>query len=204
MLNANNLSLNRGDRALVCNLSFALSAGEALHVRGANGSGKTTLLRALAGLTLPEYGSIDWRGHGIRRDNGIYRSEMLFLGHQAGLKLRMSPMENLEHHRRIRPGRDTPTAEALATMGVDDSAHLPCALLSAGQRRRTALARLLCEQAKLWILDEPFTALDTEATNRLSRLIEGHVRAGGLVILTSHQSVQLDVPVFHTLELHHA
>ncbi|MDN3519075.1 cytochrome c biogenesis heme-transporting ATPase CcmA [Aquisalimonas lutea] len=204
MLNLNDVFLTRGERPLLSNLSLALSAGEALHVRGANGSGKTTLLRAIAGLTPLEHGRIDWRGRDIRRSSDIYRSEMLFVGHQSGLKMRMTPKENLEHYRRIRPGRDISTTEALAAMGIGGAAQLPCGVLSAGQCRRTTLARLLCEQAELWILDEPFTALDTEGAGCLSRLIEAHVRTGGIAILTSHQLVPMDISAFRTLDLPHA
>lgn len=202
MLQADNLVITRGERVLAQELSLRLEPGQVLYVRGRNGSGKTTLLRTLAGLTLPEVGEVAWRGRDIRRDNGVFRSELLFLGHQAGLKAQLSPLENLESLRRLRPNRAAQAGQALAALGLTEVAHLPCAVLSAGQRRRVALARLLCEEARLWILDEPFTALDTAAVEQLSRNIDAHLAVGGLAILTSHQPLDL-AGECRTLELPH-
>lgn len=174
-------------------LSFTVEPGTLLHVRGRNGSGKTTLLRALCGLLMPETGEIRWNGEDIRRLDDDYHRDMLYFGHLNGIKQDLSGIENL----RVAATLDgdlpdeTQLWEALEQMGLQGFEDLPTKVLSQGQKKRVALARLLLSQAPLWILDEPFTALDTDAVDLLQMLIARHIDDDGMVILTTHQEVPL-------------
>lgn len=203
LIEAAGLSCFRGDRLLFSGLDFALGPGRALHLRGPNGSGKTTLLRVLCGLTLPEAGEIHWLGEPRPPRTGAVLG---YVGHSDGIKLELSPRENLAMARALSggapggaPGGDIEAA--LASFGLAGFADVPCRTLSAGQRRRIALARLLLGGARVWILDEPFTALDTRAAATLYALIEGHLAEGGGVLLTSHHPLELDPATSSVLEL---
>ena len=193
MLEADALSFRRADRTLFTGLSFTLAAGTLLHVRGRNGSGKTTLLRALCGLLRPDAGSIRWRGEPITELGDDYNREMLYFGHLNGIKADLTGLENL----RVAATLDQDSAAevdivaALARIGLAGFEDLPTRMLSQGQKKRVALARLLLSTAPLWILDEPFTALDTDAVALLEGLIAAHVAGGGAVVLTTHQEVAL-------------
>lgn len=193
MLTANGLTCVRGDRPLFSSLDLAVDAGEWLHVRGANGSGKTSLLRLLCGLAVPEQGEILWNGIPIRRMGSEWRRNLLFSGHQAGVKEDLTALENLQLAGALDDCRP-PAQEvivALRRLGLKGREGLAVRHLSAGQKRRVLLARLLTRKAKLWILDEPFTALDTRAVETLSQLVGEHLQAGGLAVITSHQQVPL-------------
>ena len=193
MLDVVNLECRRGDRRLFSDLSFSLSARTLLHVRGRNGSGKTTLLRALCGLLARETGEIRWRGEDIASLGDDYRRDMLYFGHLNGIKSDLNGIENL----RVATTLDgDPVVEddlwnALAQMGLAGFEDLPTKVLSQGQKKRVALARLVLSGAPLWILDEPFSALDLDAVDLLGGLIAEHVAAGGLAVLTTHQAVPL-------------
>ncbi len=174
-------------------LSFRVDPGTLLHVQGHNGSGKTTLLRALCGLLTPDAGSIRWNGRdtdGLRED---YHRDVLYFGHLNGIKSDLTGIENL----RISAALDGDHVaeekvwDALARMGLAGFEDLPTKVLSQGQKKRVALARLLLSDAPLWILDEPFTALDVHAVELLQQLIAGHVAGGGITVLTTHQEVPL-------------
>ena len=201
MLETSALACERGGLRLFTDLSFALQAGGLLRVRGANGSGKTTLLRTLAGLTRPVAGEVRWRGNAIDDD---YRREMLFLGHAAAVKDELTVSENLEFASRL-SGLDASAARilgALDKLGIARLADLPARFLSQGQRKRAALARLaLSAGAGLWLLDEPFSALDDEAIARVSALCAAHLAAGGMLVLTSHQDVAIAAPDARSIEL---
>jgi len=201
MLETNALACERGGHRLFTDLRFALAPGSLLRVIGANGSGKTTLLRTLAGLTRPAAGSVRWRGNPIGED---YRREMLFLGHAAAIKDELTGLENLEFACRI-SGLEISASKiegTLAQLGIARLADLPARFLSQGQRRRAALARLaLSAGVPLWLLDEPFAALDDEAIARVSALCAAHLAAGGMLVLTSHQDVPIAAPDARTLEL---
>jgi heme exporter protein A len=192
-LQIDSLSCVRGDRVLFRDLSFTMQPGEFLHLRGHNGSGKTTLLRALAGLLLPESGSIRWQGQSIRRLREEYSRHLLYLGHLNGIKGDLTAVENL----RISTALDgvvlseSRAWEVLAEMGLRGHEDLPSKHLSQGQKRRVALARLLVNKAMVWILDEPFTALDVNAVDRLQTVIHHHVEQGGIAIVTTHQEVAM-------------
>ena len=174
-------------------LGFNLSAGELLYVRGRNGSGKTTLLRTLCGLMLPQQGEIRWRGENIRALREDYFREVLFLGHLNGIKGDLSGLENLRVAAILEGDRVTDRAieEALARLGLAGFEDLPTRMLSQGQKRRVALARLVLSKAALWVLDEPFTALDTAAVELLQALMREQLARGGSLVLTTHQEVPL-------------
>jgi heme exporter protein A len=183
----------RGDRTLFRDLDFELEAGELLHLKGENGSGKTTLLRALAGLLLPESGEIRWRGENIRRLREEYTRHLLYLGHLNGIKGDLTAVENLRIAAVLDGFRLTEARawEVLGEIGLRGHEDLPSKHLSQGQKRRVALARLLVNQASLWVLDEPFTALDVAAVQLLQEVIRQHIDNGGLVVVTTHQAVAM-------------
>ncbi|MCX8085582.1 MAG: cytochrome c biogenesis heme-transporting ATPase CcmA [Rhodocyclaceae bacterium] len=193
MLTARHLACVRGERRLFSGLDFAVGAGQWLHVQGENGAGKTSLLRILAGLAPPAAGEILWHGEPIGRLGEDYRRELLFLGHHSAVKEELTPLENLLFAARLDECALSEAAalKALARFGLKGREALPVRFLSAGQKRRVLLARLAVRQARLWILDEPFTALDVKAVDMLSALIVEHVEGGGIAILTSHQTIPL-------------
>jgi heme exporter protein A len=193
MLEVDHLSCRRGDRTLFTGLSFTLPGGTLLHVRGRNGSGKTTLLRALCGLLRPDQGSILWRGELITDLADDYNRELLYFGHLNGIKADLTGHENLRVAATLDqdPFADTDILHALARIGLAGFEDLPTRMLSQGQKKRVALARLILSKAPLWILDEPFTALDIDAVALLETFIAEHVADGGAVVLTTHQEVAL-------------
>jgi heme exporter protein A len=196
MLEVSALSCRRGDRCLFSALDLKLEPGQLLHLQGSNGSGKTTLLRALCGLLHPDAGSIRWRGEPIERLAEDYYRDLLYLGHLNGIKGDLTGVENLRISARLagrRDCQDTEIEQALSRIGLGGFEDLPCRMLSQGQKKRVALARLLISKAPLWILDEPFVALDVGAVALLDDLIRAHVEAGGLVVLTTHQALTLAV-----------
>ena len=196
---ADALSCERGGLRLFAGLGFTLQAGTLLRVRGANGSGKSTLLRTLAGLTQPAAGAVLWRGK--PRDDE-FRGEMLFIGHAPALKDELTVLENLEFSARLSDLKDHRFERALEQFGIGRLAHLPARYLSQGQRRRAALARLaLSADVALWLLDEPFAALDDEASAIVSSLCAAHLDAGGLLVLTSHQDVPIAASDARVIEL---
>lgn len=194
MLRVQDLVCVRGDRPLFADANFHLRPGEALYVAGGNGAGKTSLLRLLAGLATPERGEILWEGEEIRRLREEYTAHLLYLGHAAALKDELTAVENLTisttiSGRHITPGQ---AIRALQSFGLKGREDLPARVLSAGQRRRVNLARLILpEPPQLWVLDEPFTALDVKAVSQLAGIIEAHLGQGGMVVYTTHQEVSL-------------
>jgi heme exporter protein A len=193
MLSVESLSCVRGERPLFTGLTFTLGAGEWAHVRGTNGAGKTSFLRILAGLAQPEAGDIHWNGASVLGAAEHWRQDMLYLGHHPAVKEELTALENLQIAARL-DGRELSYDEALAALarfGLAGREDLPVRVLSAGQKRRVLLARTLTRQARIWILDEPFTALDAKAVDMLSGLVAGHLEAGGIAVITSHQAVPL-------------
>ncbi len=193
MFCVSNLSCARGDKHLFSGVSFSLQPGQWLHLEGNNGVGKTSLLRLVCGLSALEEGEITWNNQAVSKDPQTFRANLAYLGHQLALKDDLSPLENLQIDAAI-VGRQLTASDAkqaLAQMGLRGRENLPVRVLSQGQKRRTALARLLVSSAKLWILDEPFVALDTMAQNALSEVINAHLAKQGMVLLTSHQAVSL-------------
>lgn len=195
--------MQRGERRLFSGLGFELESGELLHVRGPNGSGKTTLLRALCGLLLPQAGEVRWNGTWIRKLGEEFTREVIYLGHLSGIKHELTAVENLRVAATLDGDQVGEPAvwEALRRIGLGGFEDLPTTMLSQGQKKRVALARLLLTGARLWILDEPFTALDTRAVALLESLIAGQVARGGMVILTTHQEVTLTAGTIRRLDL---
>jgi heme exporter protein A len=193
MLEVHELECIRGDRKLISDLSFKLVPGELLHLRGKNGSGKTTLLRAICGLFDPSQGYIEWRGKRLKSFEEEYRAEILYLGHKAGINDDLSGEENLRFladMRSLECSREQ-AWNSLSRMGLAGFEDLPCKVLSQGQKKRVSLAQLMLSNAALWLLDEPFTALDTDAIDVVQKVIAKHVEAGGMVLLTTHQEVEI-------------
>lgn len=188
-LSAENLACRRGDREVFAGLNFDLPAGEALTVTGRNGSGKSSLLRLIAGLLRPAGGRIALEGG----DPELTVAEQLhYLGHQDAMKPALSVRENLQfwsHY--LGPPGSAPEA-ALATAGLGELADLPAAYLSAGQRRRLSLARLICVNRPIWLLDEPAAALDTLGQSRLAELMRAHLAQGGLILAAVHGAIGLE------------
>ena len=207
MLEARALECTRGERTLFSDVSFALAAGSLMHVAGTNGSGKTTLLRILTGLGLADAGEVLWRGAPVRTQRETLAHELLYVGHAAALKDDLSAEENLQVACVLAGCAVTPAAAqgALDAFGLAECRHLPARLMSQGQRRRAVLARLvpltMAQVAPLWILDEPFNALDTAAVSFLENLLVKHVDNGGVVILTTHQDAPITARATTRLDL---
>jgi heme exporter protein A len=204
MLAITQLECVRGERRLFTNLSFEAAPHTLLEVRGPNGSGKTSLLRNLCGLLPPAAGTIRWCGNDIHALGDDYRSHLAYLGHLSGVKDELTATENLRWS--ALAGGLHADAEAidaaLEKLGVRAFRHLPCKALSQGQRRRVALARLCISAGReLWILDEPFTALDTAALALIKELVESHLDRGGIVVLTTHQEVAIAARATQRVEL---
>ena len=187
------LACARGERLLFKGMNFSLTQGELLLVQGGNGQGKTSLLRLLTGLARPETGEVCWRGASIARQREAYHAEMAYLGHTNCVKDDLNPVENLRFADGLQ-GRLFDAARAVAMLerlGLARCLDLPCRVLSFGQRRRVALAALLLAGATLWILDEPLTGLDVHAVAMMEGLIRDHIAAGGMVVATTHQALNL-------------
>lgn len=193
MLEVSALECVRGNRRLFTNLSFSLHKGELLYLYGHNGSGKTTLMRAICGLLQPTGGQILWEGEPIRELSEEYIREVVYIGHKNGIKDDLTALENLHILATLDgvPITEEQAWDALDRIGLRGFEDLPTQVLSQGQKRRVALARLLTHQARFWILDEPFTALDKAAVVMLQDVIRAHVDAGGMALLTTHQEVKL-------------
>ena len=198
-LELNNISCEKAYRQLFSGVSASLSSGQGLHVAGSNGSGKTTLLKIIAGLSSDYHGSISWRC-GDDTHPFIDKSDLLYLGHLTGVKSLLSPLENLAWWASLclpaYPLGSEEISHALQQIGLSSELDTPCHFLSAGQQRRVALARLLLSQQRVWILDEPFTALDHSGIGQIEDCIKRHQSAGGIVIMTSHQAVN-NSELFH-------
>lgn len=195
MLELAHLSCERGGRRLFSDLQCQVAAGQLLRVQGANGAGKTSLLRMLCGLLPPVQGSVRWRGEAIADLREDFARELVYIGHAAAIKDDLTARENLAFACRL-GGSEVSAVEAAAALreaGLAGRDAVPARMLSQGQRRRVALARLVVSpHAPLWVLDEPFNALDTAATAWLAALVGTHLARGGIAVLTSHQHV--DVP----------
>lgn len=192
LLDVRGLVCVRHDRTLFRDLGFTLAAGEITQIEGANGSGKTSLLRLLCGLMLPAAGEVRWRGQDIQADRAGFFTELCYIGHHPGIKEELTPRENLRMALALGRARDGIGIDAaLEQVGLYGYEDLPTRTLSAGQRRRVALARLLIVEATLWILDEPFTALDAQGRALIEGMLEAHSRRGGAALLTTHQPLSL-------------
>ena len=192
-LEVTNLQCIRGEKELFSGLSFALKSKQLMRIEGQNGTGKTTLLRTLCGLYQADTGEVFWHDIPIKKQAEDYLKDLFFLGHHNAIKADLSALENLGIITALAGNKysEEVLLQALDDIGLFGSEYKPTAHLSQGQKRRVALAALLLSKAKLWILDEPFVALDGFAVKLLQEVIAKHVENGGMVILTTHQEVPL-------------
>ncbi|WP_449632224.1 cytochrome c biogenesis heme-transporting ATPase CcmA [Rahnella aceris] len=196
MFEALDLSCVRDERTLFSGLSFTIEPGEMVQIEGRNGAGKTSLLRILAGLSSPDAGEVRWQGVSTRRQRDIFHQQLLYLGHQPGVKSVLTAFENLAFYLSVNGPmvRGNASAEAiylaLENVGLLGYEDVTVGQMSAGQQRRVALARLWLSDAPLWILDEPLTAIDKQGVATLIALFEQHAQRGGMVLLTTHQDLQ--------------
>jgi len=187
---AERLNYSLGDRRLFSDLSFQVSSGECLHIRGANGSGKTSLLKILCGISRADNGTVRWNNKNISA-NSDYLSNSAYLAHKDGLKNELTAIENLRCYQQLDGHRDESALDdCLARLGILDSADLLAQQMSFGQRRRLAFSRLLLSHFDLWILDEPFTGIDVDGRAIVEQLCITHLQAGGSIVMTHHQSLE--------------
>lgn len=191
LLETRDLGCIRNDRHLFEDLSINLEPGQMLLVEGPNGCGKTSLLRILTGLRLADSGDVLWKGQSIDGLAGDYYEQVNYVGHHDGVKLELSCLDNLRLARAMGIPTDCDLDRILEQVNLYAEGETEVANLSAGQRRRLALARLLARDALLWILDEPFTALDRDSMGLFTELFEQHLQAGGVIVMTSHHEVTL-------------
>lgn len=203
MLQGINLTCVRGDRELFKNINFSLEAGGLMQVHGPNGSGKTSLLRMLCGLSNPAAGEIRWSDKAIHSLDGDYFAVMTYIGHLSGTKDDLTVMENLRITSALAGFEISAdqAKEALEYIGLSGREALPVKVLSQGQRRRVALARLLVCKTSLWILDEPLVALDVVAVKLIQGLLEQHLLQGGMVVMTTHQEIDITAASITQLQL---
>jgi len=205
-LQAYQLACTRGERQLFNNINFEIAAGDAMRVAGTNGSGKTSLLRMLCGLAFPAAGEVRWNGCNIRTVREEFGNRLIYLGHAHGVKDDLAAWENVVVASTLsgNPVSRDQAYGALEQLGLARAADLPTRALSQGQRKRVALARLhlgLGMNTPLWILDEPFTALDQNAVMQLCGTLNQHLAHGGIVIYTTHQEIDLSAQRLLRLDL---
>lgn len=188
-LEIRDLACIRGDRLLFRGLNLSMATGALVQVTGPNGCGKTSLLRIVCGLALPEDGAVLWHTEPTRGSEQFKR-QCAYVGHRDGLKADLSARENLAFHARLTGGEPGAVDTAIDRLGLAECRDLAAGHMSAGQRRRTALARLLLGRKRLWLLDEPFTALDERGRREAEGLLQEHQDAGGMTLFTSHQPLK--------------
>lgn len=204
MLEVSQLTAIRDERILFESLSFTIDSGELVQIEGRNGTGKTTLLRIVTGLGDRDNGEIFWNGESIESNRDGYHEDLLFLGHSTGVKRELTAYENLRFYLNVHSKKRTSNEDiynALIKVGLAGREDVPVAQLSAGQQRRVALARLWLSDHKLWILDEPLTAIDKQGVKVLESLFLNHAEQGGIVVLTTHQDMFTDTPKLRKIKL---
>jgi heme exporter protein A len=197
------LACARGEQVLFQGLDFSLGSGELMQIAGENGSGKTSLLRIIAGLSIPAEGTVTWNGVSIRSLGEEYLTKMLYIGHVDGIKGDLSAEENLRMAAAFADEqlpRDALRA-ALRRFGLQGRERLPAKVLSQGQRRRLALCRMLIGHRPLWVLDEPYTALDVRGIEAVDTALQQHLESGGCVLMTSHQPIEVPGAVCRRIDL---
>lgn len=204
MLEVSQLTAIRDERILFESLSFTIDSGELVQIEGRNGTGKTTLLRIVTGLGDRDNGEIFWNSENIESNRDAYHEDLLFLGHSTGVKRELTAYENLRFYLNVHsktPVDKETIYNALLKVGLAGREDVPVAQLSAGQQRRVALARLWLSEHKLWILDEPLTAIDKQGVKVLESLFLSHAEQGGIVVLTTHQDMFTDNPKLRKIKL---
>lgn len=191
MLEINHLSFDYAEKPILHDVHFSLVVGELLHLKGANGAGKTTLLKLLAGLLMPTQGHICFEGVPTTENMLHYRESMCYLGHKGGVHSLLSAREHWMFDL-AEPNMQCTLEDAIIALALEGIEDTPCGLLSAGQKHRVSLLRLLAHPAKVWLLDEPWVALDVNAISILKHLITTHIFQGGMVITTSHQPLPFE------------
>ena len=191
-LKAQGLKCVKGNTELFSDIHFEVQSGEALVVEGSNGSGKTSLLRILCGFNYPVEGEITWNGTAIDGHES-YQQQISYIGHASGVKLDLTVLENLVFAQRLvgSTRAEDEIKEIIREVGLFKQRHLQTRKLSAGQKRRVALARLQLEERQLWILDEPLTALDREFVTEFEKVLENHLQQNGMLIVTTHREMIL-------------
>lgn len=186
MLECRDLTCVRNDKKLFTGLSFKLAKGKSLIIKGHNGSGKTSLLCIIAGLLDAQSGEVKWRRKNINYDPFSFREDLIYIGHKNALKEYQTVGQNLQFWRDVYGAKPTAFNAAIKKLRLKELLDMPCNMLSAGMRRRVALARLLLSPAKLWLLDEPFSHLDKKHVKIFSTIIKQHNKKGGVAVITSH------------------
>lgn len=204
MLEVCDLTAIRDDRELFESVSFSVSAGDLVQVEGRNGSGKTTMLRIITGLGDSEAGKILWKGVETHKDRDAFHQDLLFIGHQTGVKKELTAFENLSFYQKLNGSTGVTEDDiwmALAKVGLAGKEDIPAGKLSAGQQRRVALARLWLSRHPLWILDEPLTAIDKQGIKVIEALFMEHTQNGGMVLFTTHQDMFTERDQLKTIRL---
>ncbi len=186
------LRCERSGRLLFDNLDFSVESGQAMIIQGSNGAGKTSLLRIITGLSQPAEGTVHWNNHNIDDISEEYQEQLLYIGHLAAVKRELTVRENLSLLKRFWPAEGSMSVSELAEqVGLRKRLGVHCSRLSAGQQRRVSLARLFISTQKLWILDEPLTAIDVDFIGVIEKCLQQHLKNGGLAILTTHRGIEL-------------
>ncbi|HAG40072.1 MULTISPECIES: cytochrome c biogenesis heme-transporting ATPase CcmA [unclassified Pseudoalteromonas] len=202
MLHIKSVTCIKQERCLFADLNFSLNSGQIMQLAGPNGAGKTSLLRIVAGFSVPDEGAIFYNQQAITKHYEEYATDLLFIGHKTGVNVQLSALENARHWLHINGYTNEPDLyPILAKLGLVGLEDVPVRMLSAGQQRRVALVRLWLSDAKLWVLDEPFTALDKNGVAFLQQRFSEHLKSGGAILLTTHQDLTTQFENLQTVTL---
>lgn len=202
MLLVQNVGCIRDNKTLFSRITFQLCEGHVAAVLGVNGSGKTTLLRIISGLLSPTIGSVTWDARPLDLIGDTFKRSMIFIGHTPSFKLDLTPIENLRSALYLSGARKKESIlDSLSAVGLGEVANVPCEQLSAGQKQRLGIARLVAQEAKLWVLDEPSNSLDEKGFQILEELISAHLANGGLAVVATHSPLKVRAKEIHVIEL---